>query len=65
MSVFQSKHYRVIAKAIDESRDPRRSLEFILVRHLVTLLAFYFSQDNPKFNDSAFRIACGEQQEKP
>lgn len=63
MSVFQSKHYRVIAKAIDESRDPR-SLEFILVRHLVNLLAFYFSQDNSRFNDSAFRIACGEKQEK-
>ena len=63
MSVFQAKHYKVIAKAIDESRMSKNP-DLIHASHLVSILAFYFSQDNHHFNAQSFREACGEHQNK-
>lgn len=59
MSIFNAKHYKAIAQAIDHSRSPAKA-QFISAPNLVNLLSYYFKLDNPRFNESTFRTACGE-----
>jgi len=59
MSTFTAKHYKIIAQAIDHSRSPSKA-PFISAKYLVDYLTYCFKLDNPRFNESTFRTACGE-----
>ena len=57
MANFNRTHYRIIAKAIRDSRSSA-GIDILLADRLVSLLSFHFSIDNPRFNASAFHKAC-------
>lgn len=64
MSLFTAKHYRAIARAINDSRAPNHP-ENIDTRWLVKILITMFRLDNPRFDPEAFRVACGDKPEHP
>ena len=57
MATFNSAHYRIIAKAIRDSRSKARP-DALLADRLIYLLSFHFSIDNPRFNAETFHKAC-------
>ena len=66
-SLFTTNHHKAIARVINDSRLPKVNLitatsepdisPYWLVKMFVAMLR----QDNPKLDEEAFRIACGEQ----
>lgn len=62
MSLFHAKQYKVIAKAVNDSRTVDDS-QFISVYWLLQILCFMFKLDNPRFDPETFRRACGEHPE--
>lgn len=61
--MFTRTHYQVIALAIRASRISNTP-NLIDAKVLVGLLSFHFELDNSRFNSSAFRKDCGEEQTK-
>ena len=57
-SLFTAKHYRFIAKAIQDSRIDN---DTVSAYGLILILTTIFRLDNPRFDADAFRTACGEQ----
>lgn len=62
MSLFSRKHYKAIARAVDDSR-LSSSPDTITAHWLIKVLSVMFRLDNPRFNEETFRVACGEKPE--
>jgi len=58
-SLFTSKHHRLIAMVV---RDSRLAGEpgLLATPNIVSMLCFLFRMDNPKFDPETFRTACGD-----
>lgn len=64
MSLFNSRHYRVVAIAVKMGRTPEAP-HVIKASNLIRLLSYYFKLDNPRFNEEAFQNLCEEEKEEP
>jgi len=63
MSLFNSRHYRVVAMAVKMGRIPEAP-HLIKAYNLIKLLSYYFKLDNPRFNEETFQKACDEKKEE-
>ena len=63
MSLFNSKHYRVVATAVRMGRTPEAP-HVLKASNLIRLLSYYFKLDNPRFNEEAFQKICEESKEE-
>jgi len=61
VSTFNKAHYKIIAQAIKDARS-EMEVSVIPTKKIINLLSFYFNLDNPRFNEDAFRKACGDEQ---
>jgi len=62
MSTFYAKQYKAIAQAVKDSR-MQSNPETVSLHWLIKILSTMFRMDNPRFDEEAFRIACGEKPE--
>lgn len=62
MSLFYAKQYKAIARAVNDSREYDYPTN-IKAYWLVKILTIMFRNDNPRFNEDDFRVACGEKPE--